>query len=157
MQTREDRQWMPRLLRTGGAVVLILALLGLVPAGVALAAGGHDHEDRQHRTIQITREGLKPDPLTISTEDAVIWVNYQEDLAQVSFPGQVAASLICEAPSNFRLSGGSLLSEPLRANEFASTCRFKPGTYEYQVRTFQVPISGGAGEVVKGKIVVQKN
>ena len=146
---------MSRLLRAGGTFVLILTLLGLIPTGAAWAAGGHDHEGREHRTIRITREGLKPNPLTISSKDAVIWVNYRENLTQVHFPGEVASSLICEAPSNFRLSGGNLISEPMRANEFASTCRFKPGTYDYKVRIFQVPHAGGAGEVLEGKIVAR--
>ncbi len=54
------------------------------------------------------------------------------------------------------ISGETLRSEPMRGNEFASVCRFKPGVYEYRVRIFQVPLTGGSTEVLRGKLVVER-
>ena len=41
------------------------------------------------------------------------------------------------------MEGDRLVSTPLRGNEFASVCSFKPGRYRYQVR--QVDVALGAG------------
>lgn len=140
-------------------LVLVLALgfalASLIGAG-AVYANESDHEDRTHRTVRITRHGLEPATLKLTPKDAVIFVNYSDELVQVAFEPEVAQSLVCEGPSNFTLTDKALYSAPLRGNEFASACRFQPGTYEYTVRIIEVPQRGGATEELKGKIVVEE-
>jgi len=139
--------------------VLVLALGFAVASLVgadAVYADESDHEDRAHRTIRIAQHGLEPAKLTITPQEAVIFVNYTDELVRVAFAPEVAQSLVCEGPSNFVLTDEALYSTPLRGNEFASACRFKSGTYEYEVRIIEVPQRGGAAEVVKGTIVVEE-
>ena len=141
-----------------GLAALALALPLVSPiTGWTQPAGTHDHSGLEHHTIRIRERRIAPENAEVASANAVAWVNYTADVLVVSFDESVADNLVCMGPSNFTLSGGRLVSKPLRANEFASVCMFKPGTYSYRVDMIEIAQSGppNLAKPLEAKLVVQ--
>lgn len=99
--------------------------------GNSTAAG--DAGQRDYAPVRIQRKQLQPATVTITQGDAVLWANYSEHLAQVTFPVEAARRMVCREPSNFVIEGDTLRSEPMGRNVFASVCVFTKGRYDYDV------------------------
>lgn len=142
----------PRILH---AAAVILAVAALVPARGALAESGH--AGREHRSVQIATSGILPERLLLDPDDAVAWSNYSERVAVVVFDENVTEHLLCEGPSNFLVRQGRLSSAPIGRNEFASVCRFEPGTYRYRVELLsEAGASESPATIFEGTLVVKE-
>ncbi len=140
-----------------GLAAVAFALLAPPASSFAEKASVHDHSGLDHHTIRIRERRVTPERAEVPEVGTVAWVNYTPEVLVVSFDESVADQLVCTGPSNFTLSGGRLVSKPLRANEFASVCHFKPGTYSYEVKMLTIAHSGGPdlGRTVTGQLVVK--
>ena len=137
--------------------VLLAALFALAIGWATTAAGDkdHSHAGHTHHPIYLDQGKLFPATATVSSNDVVAWANYGDRYATIVFDGDVAKNLLCTRPSNFRLVNGKLESAPIRGHEFASVCSFKPGTYHYTVRLFDIAPNPAKDADLRGTLVVE--
>lgn len=140
-----------------GLAAMAFTLLAPSTSSLAKEAAIHDHSGLDHHTIRIRERRVSPERAEIPEVSTVAWVNYTSNVLIVSFDEDVADKLVCTGPSNFTLSGGRLVSKPLRANEFASVCHFKPGTYSYEIKMLTIAHSGAPGldRPLQGQLVIE--
>jgi len=156
---------MKRMINRNVAVSSILFLLatGTVFAGGAanpgatdaVSAGSSDTGHRNYVPIRIYRQKVQPATATLNAGDAVIWANYTEHLAQVTFPIETARKLVCKEPSNFIVEKDVLRSVPMRGNRFASVCIFTKGTYDYEVEMVDINPNSTDPRRLQGTLVIQ--
>jgi hypothetical protein len=137
------------------SLVGMLAVVSLATA--AARAEDPDHIDHDHQLVRIGSTSLRPQTLTIGPNDAFGWVNYGDQIANVSFPASVGEKLLCKQKTNFRLTGDRIESGDIQARGFVSLCSLAPGEYPYQVtmRAGAGGSGGGVGRTLDGKLVVR--
>lgn len=133
----------------------LISATTLVLAAPANAEGEPDHAKHDHGTIRITAKRIHPNTATLSGDDAIVWMNYSEHVAFVSFDAEVAKHMTCVGPSNFSFENGRVRSGPLRGNEFASVCSLEKGSYPYKVTLLDVGFSTGPPRVLDGKLIIE--
>lgn len=135
-------------------LLLMLCSAALFLPAIAIA-DEIDHIGHDHATIQITSRKIYPEVATIGTDDAVSWANLSEHVVVVSFSEDILKSMICKTPTNFVKDGGRFNSAPMRGNEFASVCQFKPGRYEYEIQVVSFTPGATAPRMLKGALQVE--
>ena len=137
------------------SLVGMLAVVSL--AAAAVRAEDPDHIDDDHHLVRIGSTSLHPATLTIGPNDAFGWLNYGDQIANVTFPASVGAKLLCKQKTNFRLTGDRIESGDIQARGFVSLCALAPGEYSYRVemRAGAGGSGGGLERTLDGKIVVR--
>jgi len=120
-----------------------------------IAAGASDTGSRDYVPVRIYRQRVEPATATLEVGDGVMWANYTDHLAQVTFSEDTAKELVCKEPSNFIIEADKLRSKPMRANRFASVCIFTAGTYEYEVRMLDIGPTSTDPRRLTGTLVVE--
>jgi hypothetical protein len=135
------------------AVALAVASL----AASTARAEDADHMDHEHRLVRIGSTSLHPETLVIGPTDAFGWLNYGDQIANVTFPAAVGEKMLCKQKTNFRLTGDRIESGDVQARGFVSLCALAPGEYSYrvQMRAGIGGSGGGVGRTLDGKIVVR--
>ena len=139
-----------------GLLLGLVAFFGLGRA-LALEEVEVDHADYEHRFVRITPLRLSPSAVTLTTDQALAWVNYASKVARVSFDKDVATKMKCRSRGTFRITGDRLESNDIQGRQFASLCSLAAGTYTYRVALFD---SSGAivsppARMLEGSIVVE--
>ena len=127
------------------AAALLLALAAPVGAEKP-AEEAVDHFHHPHRFVRIGDASVSPEAQRLHPGDAFGWVNYSRRIAKVSFDASVADSLVCAAPSGFRLLDGRLVSPDIQFHQFASLCSLTPGEYTYRIE-LRAGIGQGGGAI----------
>ena len=110
-----------------------------------------DHARNHHKVVSLTSLGIIPRTAKFKEDDAIAWLNYLSQQAEVSFDSAVAEKLTCDAPGLFSINSGRLRASVDELG-FASLCHLAPGEYEYAVSLLP---SGELAEKYTGKIVVE--
>ena len=99
---------------------------------------------RKNVVIQINQFKVHPAVATVPAEgNSIVWTNFSDLLAAVSFPASVADAFTCsEVRPDFVVNGPVMESISIVGGreDLVTPCPLKPGTYEYQVNLFN---SGG--------------
>ena len=116
-----------------------------------------DHAKYEHRFVRITSARVHPDPVRLTTDQALAWVNYSPKIARVSFDREVAKKMACRSPGAFRLIGDRLESNDIQGRQFASLCKLAPGEYTYRVALFDSygAVVSPPARMLEGTIVVE--
>ncbi len=95
------------------ATVLAVSLL-LVGGTTSAREDEVDHARFEHRFVRITSARLHPDPLRMTPDEAIGWVNYSSKITRVSFEKGIAAKLACRSQASFRFTGDRLESNDIQ-------------------------------------------
>ncbi len=101
-----------------------------------------DHVGHQHTSIRVTSSRLHPEPTTLPSDHALVFLNYSGRIAQISFDESVAKNISCKTRTSFELANGRLTAANVRQGSFTSLCKLAPGSYDYRVE-----LKRGAGEL----------
>ena len=111
----------------------LAATLAIFIVPTTIRAADSDHVDHQHTSIRITSGRLHPEPATLSSDSALVFLNYSGRIAQISFDESVAKNISCKTRTSFELINGRLTAANVRQGSFTSLCQLAPGSYEYRV------------------------
>ena len=92
-----------------------------------------DHVGHKHTSIRITSGRLHPEPVTLASDNALVFLNYSGRIAQISFDESVAENISCKTRTSFEVINGRLTAANVRQGAFTSLCQLAPGSYEYRV------------------------
>ncbi|MAI27766.1 MAG: hypothetical protein CMN75_17205 [Spirochaeta sp.] len=96
--------------------------------------------ERKNVVIQINQFKVHPAVVRVPAEgNSIVWTNYSDLLAAVSFPAAVADDFTCsDVRPNFVVNGPLMESITIVGGREGlwTPCPLKPGTYEYEVHLF---------------------
>ena len=121
--------------------LVVLSLFSLL-SGCAGSSGDKKgaSEERKNVVIQINQFKVHPEVVRVPAEgNSIVWTNYSDLLAAVSFPASVAKDFTCsEVRPNFVVNGPLMESITIVGGreDLWTPCPLKPGVYEYEVHLF---------------------
>ena len=96
--------------------------------------------ERKNVVIQINQFKVHPAVVKVPAEgNSIVWTNFSDLLAAVSFPASVADDFTCsEVRPDFVVNGPLLESMTIVGGreDLVTPCPLKPGVYEYEVHLF---------------------
>ena len=121
--------------------IISLVLFSLF-SGCAGNSGGAQGPagERKNVVVQINQFKVHPAVVKVPAEgNSIVWTNFSDLLAAVSFPASVADDFTCsEVRPDFVVNGPLLESITIVGGreDLVTPCPLKPGVYEYEVHLF---------------------